>query len=223
MDRVTVIIINRKTLAHTQECLESLLQFYPYIHILLIDNRSGSDPSLDYVKLMASTHPNIDCLLITSGEPHHARGLNAGLADATTRYILTLDSDVVVLRGGWIERMVGAFVSDKKLFAVGHLCRNAGRDCIRPPVGGHSPYRFIHPFCAMWDRARFASMRFGYTGQPACHVCINAEHRGLHLKDFPGIHPKNIGDDLYVRHKWGGTRDRLAILADQRRRKKRRK
>lgn len=220
---VTVIIVNRKTHKLTETCLISLFQFYPDIPVLLIDNRSGAGPALEYVKYAAATYPNVKALYIVKGEPHHARGLNLGVERTTTPYFLTLDSDVTVLRGEWIEKMLQAFADDDKLFAIGHLCRNAGKDCVTPPKGRQPKFNFVHPFCAMWDRVKYNRLGvvFAYTGQPACYICINAEQKGYHLANVNGIHPHNkTSVPLYVRHVWGGTRTRLAVLADKARKKK---
>ena len=218
----TVIIVNRKTIKLTRACLTSLFEFYPGIEVVLIDNRSGNDPSLNYVKSVAASLPNVRCHQITSGDPHHAQGLNVGVSLTRTRYFLTLDSDVTVLRGGWIEKMEGAFKADPKLFAIGHLCRNAGKDCVVPPRKGQPRFSFVHPFCAMWDKVKYRAVgtKFAYTGQPACYICINAVKRGFHLKDIEGIHPHNKVPDLYVRHVWGGTRTRLAVLVDSKRKRR---
>jgi hypothetical protein len=200
-----------------------LLSVYPDINVLLIDNRSGN-ASLDYVKVAAKTHPNVRCHCITTGSPHHARGLKEGVAKTTTPYFLTLDSDVVVLVGGWLEKMLQAFASDPKLLVIGHLCRNAGKDCIVPPKANQPKFNFVHPFCALWHRARYNKLgvKFAYTGQPACYVCIKAERKGYHLANIEGIHPHNmVPGVLYVRHVWGGTRTRLAVLHDEEKRKKR--
>lgn len=218
---ITAIIVNRKTRALTEDCLTSLLSVYPNIKVLLIDNRSN-DESLKYVKSVARTLPNVRCHLITTGEPGHARGLNAGVARTTTSYFLTLDSDVVTLVGGWLEKMLKAFASDPKLFAIGHLCPNANKDCIAPPKAGQPKFSFVHPFCALWNRARYNKLgvKFANTGQPACYVCINAKKKGYHLADLDGIQPHNVvSGTLYVRHVWGGTRTRLAVLQDEKRKK----
>lgn len=219
---VTVVIVNRKTRKLTEDCLTTLLEFYPRISVILVDNWSGKDSSLDYVKYADETYPNVNALYITSGEPHHARGLNLAAKNITTLYFLTLDSDVTILRGGWIEKMLRAFDSPD-LFAIGHLCRNANSDCSRPPMKGEAKYSYIHPFCAMWSRIKYDELgtKFVYTGQPACAICIKAERMGYRLANMSGIHPHNVSSvPLYVHHVWGGTRTRLAVLADQARKEK---
>lgn len=223
---VTVIIVNRKTLKLTKKCLESLFEFYPGIRVIVVDNRSGSDhPSLHYVKSAAKKLPNVRCHRITSGVPHHARGLNAGISLTQTRYFITMDSDVEVLRGRWIEEMLAAFKADPKLFATGHVCHNSGPDCTRPPRKGEKKVNFVHPFCAMWDKNKYKAIgvKFAQTGQPACYVCAGAAKKGYHVKDMEGIHPHNKTANLCVRHVWGGTRTVLAVLRDKKRRKEKKK
>ena len=220
---VTAIIVNRKTLALTKKCLESLLEFYPDIKVVLIDNRSGKDhPSLHYVKSAAAEFTNVRCHLITSSVPHHAHGLNVGVSLVQTRYFLTLDSDVTVLRGGWIEKMLAAFKSDRRLFAIGSL-GGAGKDCTAPQRKGEKKVAYVHPFCAMWDREKYVTLgrKFAQTGQPVCPVCIAATQKGFHLKGIKGINPHNKGTNLYVHHVWGGTRTVLAVLRERNRKLRR--
>ncbi len=222
---VTVLIINRKTLHLTRACLESLFQFYPDIHVLLVDNRSDGDPSEQWIRDISQIYSNVTPYMIVQGEPHHALGLNTAFSICTTPYIISLDSDVTVLRGEWIEAMSQAFLVDPFLFAIGQLALNSNSDCTRAPFPGEKSYAFVSPFCAMWDVTKFRQMKvaFDFGGQPACTPCRAAIRSGYHLANLPGLHPNNLPNgnvQPYVYHEWGGTRHRLMVLEDWERQQK---
>lgn len=220
MKGITAIIVNRRTLALTQTCVESLLTYYPLIEIVLVDNKSG-DASQDYIEQVAADSPQIRGLFNMTVEPHHAVGLNIGVAETRTPYFLTLDSDVEVLRGEWIERMLTAFVRDPLLAAVGHVSMNAGPDGTRPARRDEAVVHYVHPFCALWNREKFVQCRGGFrnSGAPAYVPCKLLQRKGFHIVNLPGLNPHNIPVPYYVQHKWGGTRDVLAIQAADRRRR----
>lgn len=200
IDQVTAVIVNYRTLKLTRTCVESLLHFYPDINIMLVDNNS-QDNSTAYIRTCAELFSNVDWVRVKRNVGH-GPGLAFGVKKCHTPYVLTMDSDVEVLRGGWLELMLDAFAIDPKLFAVGNLghCDYSG---VRP--GDHP---FIHPFCALWDRVKYNGLgSFDASGQPVRNVCFAATKKGYHLKDLPGIRSR-YGDPNtdYVKHFWGGTR-----------------
>lgn len=197
---VTAVIVNYRTLELTRTCVESLLRFYPSINIILVDNNS-QDASVDYIRTCAEIHPNVNWVK-TRRNVGHGLGLHFGIEACTTPYVLTLDSDVEVLRGGWLELMLEAFEVDPRLFAIGDrgYCDYSG---VRP---GDRP--FVHPFCALWDREKYHELgQFDARGQPTSNICWAAAQKRYHMKSLPGI-VSRYGDPNtdYVKHFWGGTR-----------------
>lgn len=200
IDQITAVIVNYRTLELTRACVESLLHFYPDINIILVDNNS-QDASTNYIRTCAESSLNIDWVK-TGRNIGHGPGLHVGVKSCKTPYVLTMDSDVEVLRGGWLELMLGVFAADPKLFAIGNLGRS-DYSGVRP---GNRP--LIHPFCALWDRIKYHKLgQFEASGQPVRGVCFTAIRAGYHLQDLPGIQSR-YGDPTtdYVKHVWGGTR-----------------
>lgn len=218
VSNVTAIVVNRKTLDFTKKCIESLTTFYPDIKIVVVDNWSN-DESLGYVKSL-SGKPNFTIVLNSNTHPHHAIGLNLGVREVKTRFFLTLDSDVEVLRGGWIEEMLKMFY-DQDMLAVGHITMNSSCNCTDLPKRGDKVYHYVHPFCALWDNEKFKviGVPFVETGQPVCEIFKAGEKIGFHVGSVPGLNVHNLPEPYYVRHAWGGTRDMLATLADRERKK----
>lgn len=218
---VTAIIVNRRTLDLTRLCFESLRANYPRLSVVMVDNWS-CDESAEYVQSLGN-EPNVVAVVNVGEEPHHAVGLNIGLQQVRTDFFLTLDSDVEVLRGGWLEHMLYFFKVYERMFAVGCLGMNANVDCTCPANSNERPRSYIHPFCALWDLKKFQTtgIQFQKTGMPTCLVCDKAQEMNYWLMSFP-IDPHNYPVPYFIRHKWGGTRDTLAIQADAERKKKQR-
>ena len=132
----------------------------------------------------------------------HGNGLALGASLCTTPYFITLDSDTIVNRGVWIEKMLERFDTNLALFAIGNVV-TASKDCVRK---GKRDHRFVHPFCAMWDREKYDELgRFMMTGQPACTICQEAIQAGYDLETLDGlaVRGKQTG---YITHALGGTR-----------------
>lgn len=218
VSNVTAIVVNRKTLDFTKKCIESLTTFYPSINMVVVDNWSN-DESLAYVKSLIDK-PNFSVVLNDSVEPHHAVGLNLGVREVKTRFFLTLDSDVEVLCGGWIEEMLKMF-HDQDMFSVGHITMNSSSDCVTLPKRSEKVYHYVHPFCALWDKEKFdiVGVPFIKSGQPVCEIFKASDKMGFHIGSVPGLNVHNLPKPYYVKHVWGGTRDTLAILADRERKK----
>lgn len=198
MKDVTAVIVNRRTPRLIRNCVRSLLRIYPNINVMLVDNNS-QDRSTRYIRLAAALCSRVECVITTHAT--HGPGLHAGILRCKTPYILTLDSDVTVLKGGFLELMLAHFAANSKLFAVGNICR-VDSSGVRP-----GPRRVVHPFCSLWDRRKYMKLkvRFEASGQPARSVCFAAVKAGYKLEKFEGD-IKMRGESEYIHHVWGGTR-----------------
>ena len=75
--KITVLIVNYRTLDLTRRCLESLLLFYPQAGVLLIDNGSGDDSS-EYIAGVAARSRNITAIFNPTNH-YHGPALDQGL------------------------------------------------------------------------------------------------------------------------------------------------
>lgn len=107
---VSVIIVNYNGGALLEKCIYSLLvQSYPAIEIILVDNGSN-DGSVDYVK---KEFPSVN-IIANKENLGFAKGNNIGIKAAKGELIATLNNDTEVT-SKWIEELVNAINSDEKL------------------------------------------------------------------------------------------------------------
>ena len=193
LTKVTAIIINCRTLRLTQKCIESVLQFYPNIPIVFIDNGS-KDKSTRYVRRMAERYDNIVGVL-NKRNCGHGPGMHQGLTLVkTTRYVLTFDTDCRMKQAGLVEAMLGCFNS--KVYAVGYLQHvdDMGHD-----VAKGQGYPYVHPAVMMLDRKKYFKLTpFNHHGAPCVmnmRDAVRHKYRLVHFKR-----------SKYVKVGWAGTR-----------------
>jgi len=182
---ITVIICERDTLDITRLTLESLLRFYPDIPILFVDGGS-EDGSLEYLKYMGRKHSNIE-VWHRGGRNGHGTMLDDGIRQfITTKYILLMDSDVIVRRGGWIEDMLEQMES-RDIYAIGTimLVTNSNDGC-GEPKDDNDILRYAHPSCSMIRRSTYLTLPpFIEHGAPLVHNMQEAQKLGLKVEYYP--------------------------------------
>lgn len=116
---VTIIIPFKDQLDTTLTCVENILKHtvYKNYNIVLIDNWSVRDETLDFIKKIQK-HKNVS--VITVEEPFNFSRLN-NIAVAQTRsdYVVFMNNDVFVEDPKWLQRMVGEAQAFKDVGAVG--------------------------------------------------------------------------------------------------------
>lgn len=139
-DGVTVVIVNWNTRQVTADVLRAVQALTPTeVDILVVDNGS-SDGSAQ----MLREWPGIDTMLLRSNAGHGV-ALDLALCRVRTTVAVTLDSDAVPLRPGWLEPVVDPVRSGRALLA-----------------GLRSSRNFVHPvFCAI-DTATFLDRRLSF-------------------------------------------------------------
>jgi hypothetical protein len=199
LEDITALVVNYRTLDLTCECLESFRRHYPQVHMLLIDNGSvhadPNDRSMGHLQNLAAEEDQIT-LIENPTNRFHGPALNQGLRAIHTPLALTLDSDVVVERGGFLEELLPLF-NDPGLYAAGALVPMDpfGYEAERP---GRFTFEYVRPCCMLIDRGKYLNLRpFIHHGSPGIHNFRHAHKVGYHLHDFP------IYD--YILHKGRGT------------------
>lgn len=201
--KVTAIIVSFNTAVLTQGAVATLRQAYPELPIILIDNGSsdGSEtlgPQLTqkYQVQYVRHYTNIG----------HGPALHQGILRCTTPYVLLLDSDCTVHKGGFVEAMLARFAEDSALYSVGwlrYVDRYSGVPLewhlIQPPASQFCGY--VHPSCALLDRAKYLSLPPAFHhGAPLLENMRAVEAAGYRLEGF------SVG--TYVEHMVAGTRRR---------------
>ena len=194
---VTVVIINYKTPELLDQALGSMRKFYPAIQVLLIDNGSCDEKNPGVMMDWRSRFPQQTELLFNSHNLHHGPAIDQAMHHATSPFVLLLDSDCEVLRGGFIEEMVQLAVTSPLHYAVGKRVWMDRRGFDLPSAtAGAIPY--VRPICILIRRATYLTLpKAKRHGAPLLANMREAARRGFLLVDFP------VGE--YVFHKGRGT------------------
>lgn len=195
---VTVVIINFQTPDLTTGAVRSLRRFYPDVPLLLVDNGSG-DESPRALEELRQLQPEKTELLLNVTNFHHGPAMDQALRLLETPYVLFLDSDCVVERGGFLEAMLGLAAAEPRGYAVGKkiFMNDRGFDVEETP-GAH-PY--IRPICMLIHRERYLELPpFERHGAPCLANMRAAAAAGLALLHLPV--------EEYVRHLGRGTASR---------------
>ena len=193
----TAVIVNFRTPTLTRRALRTLRSFYPDLHLLIIDNGSR-DGSLEDLSQLTRLHPETTTLLANKRNIHHGPAMDQALKTLDSKYVLFLDSDCVVSRGGFLEEMVDLCGSEASRYAVGKMIWMNGRGFDAPVQAGGHPY--IRPVCMVIKRELYLTLPpFERHGAPCLKNMLAARKKTLGLIDFP------IED--YVLHEGRGTAD----------------
>ncbi len=119
-NKVTLCIVNYKTLFLTRMCLRCIRKFtrYPY-EVIVIDNDS-QDESLEYLKSLKWIR------LIerrieqgSRGALNHGASLDLGLKNCSTEFFASMHSDTIIKDYDWLSTLVGYFNDDENIACVG--------------------------------------------------------------------------------------------------------
>lgn len=117
---ITAIVCQRNTKHLIQLTIESLQRFYPDINILVVDGGSNDD-SILYLRYKELTCHNVN-VWVRDDRNGHGLMLHEGISrHVKTEYVMLLDSDIIIERGGFIEPMLKRFEENKNLYAIGTL------------------------------------------------------------------------------------------------------
>ncbi len=195
---LTTVIINFKTPDLTARAVESFRSVYPSLPLLLIDNGSGDDDRRVLERLCAVA-PGTTRLLLNDVNRHHGPAMDQALHEVETPFVLFIDSDCEVLRGGFAEAMLMQVGEDSRGYVVGKkiFMNDRGFDVQEQP-GAH-PY--IRPICMLVRRELYLQLPpFERHGAPCLANMRAAQASGFGLIHFPV--------EEYVRHEGRGTASR---------------
>jgi len=182
---VTIVMAERDVADVTKICLESILRFYPDIPIVIVDGGSEDD-SLQYVRYLSTDRPNVT-LWERGGRNGHGDMLNEGIRNyVETKYVLIMDNDTIVHRGGWIEQML-TIMEVEDIYALGSLMLVTYKgDGCGDPADESDVLRYTHPSCAMIRREQYLQLPpFVEHGAPLVHNMKAAQKMGLRIEYFP--------------------------------------
>jgi hypothetical protein len=138
-DDVTVVIVNWNTVEVTSDVVRAVSALSPGVRILVVDNGSTDGSAETF-----SSWAGVDTLLLRSNAGHGV-ALDLAVFRAGTRVVVTLDSDAVPLRSGWLDAAVDPVRRGDAVLA-----------------GLRSSRGFVHPVFAALDAETFVRRRLSF-------------------------------------------------------------
>lgn len=181
-NKVTALLINYRTRNLSSISINNLQYFYPRINKLIIDNGSHDSSSSSFLELVKIN--NSFSMIQNDSNINHGPALDQGIKSISTPYILTIDSDCIIIRGGFLEKML-AKMSASNAYAAGKLIHiNRFGYEIPHKKGSFTPY--IQPFCMIIDKEKYLQLKpFIHHGSPGINNMYSAIKKGYQLIDFP--------------------------------------
>jgi len=201
LNEITVLICQNKTPDLIRLCIESLLTFYPTIKILVVNGTPNDEAGL-WLRYKEAKVPNLRVWDRVGYDSHGVAMHEATITQIATKYVLMLDSDVIIKHGGWIEKII----PKEGCFSAGSLMEVTDSNyAIGGPTCDADILRYIHPSCGMFDREIYISLlektnlksAFADHGAPCVYTMKAARDFGYLVEGFP------IAD--YVMHLSGAS------------------
>ncbi len=207
---VTAVIVHYKTPDLLCRAVSSLRVFYPELPLLLIDNGSDDESRSVIAQLTGGGRP-ADRVIFNAANLHHGPGMDQAAREAATPYILYLDSDCEVLRGGFVEEMLARLEESPGNYAAGErvFMDRRGFDV---PMSTPDALAYIRPVCMLLRRELYHTLpKFQLHGTPCLDNMAEAARRGYGLISYPAFtYVSHAGRGTAGRHGYGlGLRGKL--------------
>ena len=117
--KVSIIIPMKDKVNLTKVCIDSLYNknTYQNFEIIIVDNNSTEEETLNYFNALKKEHDNVKILTIKE-EFNYSRLNNLAIKEATGDYILLLNNDTEVLDPNFLDYMIG-YASQEHVGCVG--------------------------------------------------------------------------------------------------------
>jgi len=129
----SVIVLTHNALEYTRLCVDSLLEHTDERHELIFVDNASSDGTVKYLRHLGETEPNFFAIY-NQENLGFAAGNNQGLAFATGKYVVLLNSDTVVT-DNWLETMIQAAEDHPQAGLVGPVTNSINGSQKLPRVG----------------------------------------------------------------------------------------
>lgn len=186
-ENVTVLICQGKQRFLTALTIESLMRFYPEIPILVVNGSPDDYDSTLYLQLMELKHKNIK-VWHRFGINSHGDMMNEAIRQyIDTEFVLLMDNDNIIHRGGFVEGMLKQ-LKDKQMFATGAtMIVTREGEGIGPPHNDTDVLRYPHPSCAIIKRSVYLKLdvNFSNHGAPCIYSIIESEKEGYTVGSYP--------------------------------------
>ncbi len=126
--KVSICVVNYKTALLTRLCVRSIRRFTPRPYELIVVDNDSRDESLEYlrsVKWIKLVERKIEH--VKSGSWVHGTALDAGFAAATGDFFVSLHSDTIIHREGWLDLLMRPALENPRL-----ACSGCGKLDLKP-------------------------------------------------------------------------------------------
>ncbi|OFY62522.1 MAG: hypothetical protein A2Y71_10375 [Bacteroidetes bacterium RBG_13_42_15] len=175
---ITALTVNYNTPDVLDRLLSSFRKYYD-IPFLVID---GSD-SDNYKKIIRLKRKYEVKIIHFPYNIHHGPGMAFGIKYIQTEKILLLDSDLIVLNGGFVEDLESKLRADA--YGIGDI-QNVNERGLNVPEG----IKYIHPACTLINR------------EIVLKFPLPASHGAPMIYAMRTIHDKELSDDLLIHEPW---------------------
>ena len=175
-DGVTVVIVNWNTKDVTADVVRAGQRLSPSsVRILVVDNGSTDGSRQMFAKWLG-----IDTLLLPSNAGH-GLALDLAVCLVRTKVAVTLDSDAIPLKEGWLDQAVNPVREGRAVLAGLRARRN-----------------FVHPVYSAVDTAEFVRRRLSFQVFVPPDVTPTAESWGVEAWDTAELMTRRLRDDEVV-------------------------
>jgi len=120
--KISIVVLTHNALEYTRQCAVSVLRHTDARHELIFVDNGSTDGTVDYLAGLSRDHEQVR-VICNDENKGFAAGNNVGLAAASGRHVILLNSDVVVT-DGWAERLIRAAEMHPRAGLVGAMTNN---------------------------------------------------------------------------------------------------
>ncbi len=159
----------------------SLKSYYPGIELIIIENNSR-DGSRERLKELQNKIKGIK-LIDLDEHIHHGPGMDAGIRNSSTEWVLVCDTDCIVYRPGAVETMLAHTKPDTYMIGEIQLVDTGGF----PATGDkQKTFQYVHPFFALVKKDLYHQLPpFEKHGAPCLKNEFAAKEKSFGMIDFP--------------------------------------
>lgn len=141
-NNISIVILNYNNKNVIENCIDSIIRFNERYNaeIIVVDNQSKDG---SYELLQEKYKDNIKLLRNTKNGC--SSGRNLGVASATKKYIMFLDSDQWILHKYWLETYIQILTNDKDIGALGWAAGWFNKEGYSYHVVDSFPYKYLPP------------------------------------------------------------------------------
>lgn len=180
MKSLTVVTVNYRTPNLLIRSFESVVQFYPNVRYILVDNGECRH-CINFIRETVIKRPDTIGIL-NSSNVGHGIGMHQALEVCTTKYAFMFDTDCTMIKKGLFSLMRRVFREDKSTYAVGSLgyVNHIGLSKLSDGI------LYVHPSAMMLNRRWYLELDpFILHGAPCISNMRSAVEKGYRLADIP--------------------------------------